>query len=66
MKLIDQDTYQHSSGYIAYIAEDGQNWCVMHPSNDNEIMFPSKEDAFAAIESGDPDLPANLGGTWIN
>jgi len=63
---IDQDVYQHVSGYTVYPAEFGGCWTVSHPSSNEEVVFPTLQSAVDAVGLGSPALPANLGGTWIN
>lgn len=63
---IDHNVYQHRTGYTVYPAEFGGCWTVSHPSNNDEAVFPSLQDAVDAVDLGHPKLPANLGGTWIN
>ena len=63
---IDQDVYQHVSGYTVYPAEFGGCWTVSHPSSHEEVVFPTLQSAVDAVGLGSPALPANLGGTWIN
>ena len=63
---IDQNVYQHVSGYTVYPAEFGGCWTVSHPSSNEEVVFPTLQSAVDAVGLGSPALPANLGGTWIN